>query len=297
MGGVSSFRDEMPPVTVITSAVRDGNLVQVRGSVADTSDIKRVTVNDRSARSTLASFAEWEIFLDIPADQPVSLTAVSEDIVGHVEQTPHVVTIAPLTSPTPQSITSGSNTLSQKQSYRARFDPGLKVPAKSGPHGWPLMIRGTVSPPTFVSSLVHRTWVACDPGLPVRSNPSILRPLGTEPAFRDHFLSRVESNGISTLRIEITVNRILPAAERKEPHRRRHADIDAEHPGLDAFAEDAGRRPGLREEASRVAVSAAVCQRDRRVQVRGASRSPPGQKSPPGRRTSPVSHRRRPSAR
>lgn len=91
MGGVSSFRDEMPPVTIITSAVRDGNLVQVRGSVADTSDIKRVTVNDRPARSTRGAFAEWEVFLDIPAAQPVSLIAMSEDIVGHVEQTPHRV--------------------------------------------------------------------------------------------------------------------------------------------------------------------------------------------------------------
>ena len=95
MGGVSSFRDEMPPVTIVTSVVRDGNLVQVRGSVADTSDVKRVTVNDRSARSTRGSFAEWEIFLDVPAGQPVSLTAVSEDIVGHVEQTPHVLAIGP----------------------------------------------------------------------------------------------------------------------------------------------------------------------------------------------------------
>src|SRR4051794_21858969 len=96
-------------------------------------------------------------------------------------------------------------------------------------------------------------------GSPVRSNPSILRRLGTEPAIRDHFLPRVESNGVSTLRVEISVNRFLPAAERKEPHRRRHADIDAEHPGLDALAEDAGRRPGMREYGSRVAVSAAVC--------------------------------------
>jgi hypothetical protein len=104
----------MPPVTVITSAVRDGNLVQVRGSVADTSDVKRVTVNDRPARSTRGSFAEWEIFLDIPADQPVSLTAVSEDIAGHVEQTPHVITIGPVATPTSQPITSGSNALSQK---------------------------------------------------------------------------------------------------------------------------------------------------------------------------------------
>lgn len=93
MGGVSSFRDELPPVTIITSVVRDGNLVQVRGSVADTSNIKQVTVNDRMARSTRGSYAEWELFLDIPAGQPVALTAKAEDVAGHVEQTPHVVKI------------------------------------------------------------------------------------------------------------------------------------------------------------------------------------------------------------
>src|SRR5271165_4933889 len=77
--------------------------------------------------------------------------------------------------------------------------------------------------------LVVITPAAGAPGLAVRSNPAILRRLGTEPAFRDHFLSRVESNGVS-MRIEITLKRTLPAAERKERHRRRHADIDAEHP-------------------------------------------------------------------
>jgi hypothetical protein len=73
----------------------------------------------------------------------------------------------------------------------------------------------------------HASSVAHAPGLPVRSNPSILRRLGTEPAFGDHFLLRVESNGVSTLRIEITVKRTLPAPERKERHRRGHAEIDA----------------------------------------------------------------------
>ena len=62
--------------------------------------------------------------------------------------------------------------------------------------------------PGIVGSFLHQVAlsVAGAAGLPVRSEPSILRPLGTEPAFRDHFLSRVESNGVSTLRIEITVN-------------------------------------------------------------------------------------------
>lgn len=57
--GVSSFRDDLPPTTVVTSAVRDGRLVVVKGSSSDTSDVRRVTVNGRPARSTRDSFAEW----------------------------------------------------------------------------------------------------------------------------------------------------------------------------------------------------------------------------------------------
>jgi len=89
--GMSSFRDSMPPCTMITSVVRDGNLIQIRGSVADTSEIKRVTVNDRSAR--LVNSSEWEIALDSPADQKIELIAHSEDVGGHVEIDPHRVVI------------------------------------------------------------------------------------------------------------------------------------------------------------------------------------------------------------
>jgi hypothetical protein len=89
--GVSSFRDDMPPTTVIISAVRDGNLVVVKGSTADTSDVRKVTVNGRPARSTRASFAEWEIALDAPADRPFEVAARSEDVQGHIEPRPHVL--------------------------------------------------------------------------------------------------------------------------------------------------------------------------------------------------------------
>src|SRR5262249_11238558 len=59
--GMSSFTDSMPPTTMITSAVRAGNIVHVRGSTADSSDIKHVLVNGKKARSIRGSFAEWEI--------------------------------------------------------------------------------------------------------------------------------------------------------------------------------------------------------------------------------------------
>jgi G8 domain len=92
--GVSSFKDDMPPTTVVTSAVREGNLVTVKGSTADTSDLRRVTVNGRPARSTRGSFAEWEIALDAPAGKPFDITATSEDVHGHVEPRPHFVRVS-----------------------------------------------------------------------------------------------------------------------------------------------------------------------------------------------------------
>ncbi len=91
--GVSSFKDDMPPTTVITGAVRDGNLIVVRGSTADASDLRRVTVNGRPARSTRGSFAEWEIALDATAGRPFVITATAEDVHGHVEPRPHVVRV------------------------------------------------------------------------------------------------------------------------------------------------------------------------------------------------------------
>ncbi len=91
--GISSFVDDMPPMTVITSAIRDGRLVRVRGSVADASDIKRVTVNGKPARSTRGSYAEWEITLEAPAGKLFEVTASAEDVNGHVELSPHKVLV------------------------------------------------------------------------------------------------------------------------------------------------------------------------------------------------------------
>ena len=91
--GVSTFRDDLPPVTLITAVIRDGPLVTVQGSTADTSDIRRVTVNGRPARSTRGSFAEWEIHLSIPSDSPAEVSAFAEDVHSHVESRPHVVRV------------------------------------------------------------------------------------------------------------------------------------------------------------------------------------------------------------
>ena len=94
--GVSSFADTMPPVTVITSAIRDGSSIHIQGSVADSSDIKQVLVNDLPARSLRSSFAEWEMTLEAPINEPITLIAKAADVKGNVELSPHVVELPPV---------------------------------------------------------------------------------------------------------------------------------------------------------------------------------------------------------
>ena len=91
--GVSRFRDSRPPVTVITKVVRSGDVVQVFGSVADSSDIKRVSVNGQPARSTRGSFAEWEINLESPAGKPLEIAAFAEDVNGITENFAHKIVV------------------------------------------------------------------------------------------------------------------------------------------------------------------------------------------------------------
>src|SRR5687767_8971043 len=102
------------------------------------------------------------------------------------------------------------------------------------------------------------------------SNPPVFRRFGTEPAFRHDFLACVERDRVLAVRPEVAEDRLLPAAEREERHRRRHAEVNPEHARLDAFAELAARRSRLGEQRHRVAVAAAIRHRDRLVQVAGA---------------------------
>jgi hypothetical protein len=90
---VSSFKDDLPPATIITHAIRDGNVVRVRGTTADASDIKYVKVNGKPARSTRGSFAEWEIALDAPKGTPLEVSAFAEDAFGNIEKGVHKVVV------------------------------------------------------------------------------------------------------------------------------------------------------------------------------------------------------------
>jgi hypothetical protein len=84
--------DDLPPTTVITSITHAApGMLLVRGTTADNSTVKRVTVNGREAKAVAANFAQWEIELSGVPGGPVRLTARAEDAAGNVEPTPHVL--------------------------------------------------------------------------------------------------------------------------------------------------------------------------------------------------------------
>ncbi len=94
--GIGGFLDDQPPLTVITHVQPKGGRLLVRGVTADSSSVKRVTVNGRRAYSLRDDHAEWEIELDVPGgDTAIAVSAFAEDIGGRVEKTPHRVQYDP----------------------------------------------------------------------------------------------------------------------------------------------------------------------------------------------------------
>ncbi len=85
--GVSSFVDDVP-TTMITSVVRQASVVRVRGSVADTSDIRQVEVNGSAAQSTREGLAEWEVAINASEQRPIDLLAFAVDAKGLIETNP-----------------------------------------------------------------------------------------------------------------------------------------------------------------------------------------------------------------
>ena len=91
--GVSSFRDDLPPTTVITHAVRDGDIVCVEGVHGGHQRHQGRDGQRHGLRSTRGSFAEWEIDLDAPRGKPFKISASAEDVNGNAETSPHVVVV------------------------------------------------------------------------------------------------------------------------------------------------------------------------------------------------------------
>ena len=92
-GGISSFRDDDPPITVITRAIREGKKIRVSGSTADSSNVVSVKVNGVEAKSLRDHFAEWEITLDAEKTGPFEIKALARDEKGLEEKRPNVVLV------------------------------------------------------------------------------------------------------------------------------------------------------------------------------------------------------------
>ena len=81
--------DDLPPTTVITHIVRNGNSLTIRGVAADNGAIRKVVVNGKEAKALAPNFAEWEVTLD----GGTRVEALAEDAAGNLEKRPHVVTV------------------------------------------------------------------------------------------------------------------------------------------------------------------------------------------------------------
>src|SRR3954447_21358763 len=87
-----------------------------------------------------------------------------------------------------------------------------------------------------------------------------------EPAARDGLLARVEVDRVRPVRVQVSEEGVLPAAEREERDRRGDADVDADHARLDLVPVAPDRRARLREDRRPVAEAAVVDDRDRLVE-------------------------------
>ena len=91
--------DDQPPATIVTWPVvgipvrADGGRLLVRGTSTDNVKIRRVTVNGVDAAPVDDDFLQWEVTLTGVEPGPLTITAVSKDDAGNVEQTPHVLTV------------------------------------------------------------------------------------------------------------------------------------------------------------------------------------------------------------
>ena len=91
-------------------------------------------------------------------------------------------------------------------------------------------------------------------GLPYRVGVRFGR--GLEPARHGHLLLRVELNAFDALDVQVAEEGLIPTREREPRHRRGDADVDADHAGVKAALEFAGRPAAARKNASAIAIFA-----------------------------------------
>src|SRR5262249_5080808 len=81
--------DDLPPATMITSVVRSGSKLLVRGVSQDNEEVAAVTVNDQPAAitATRCGIADWEVTRAAPSGG--ALVAEARDRAGNREKLPH----------------------------------------------------------------------------------------------------------------------------------------------------------------------------------------------------------------
>ncbi len=92
-------RDDLPPVTIVTSVIPRKATVIVRGTAVDNGEIRRVMVSGVEAKATADNFSQWEV--ELPADV-ARIAAHAEDAAGNVEHLVHQIML------TDSRITGGS---------------------------------------------------------------------------------------------------------------------------------------------------------------------------------------------
>jgi hypothetical protein len=75
--------DDLPPTSVVTHIIRQGDKLLVRGTTADGGDVQQVTVNGQTVQATAANFSQWEIRVAVASRE---LKVTSRDKAGNEER-------------------------------------------------------------------------------------------------------------------------------------------------------------------------------------------------------------------
>lgn len=88
--GTQGGEDKLPPATVITHVIPQGDKIRVLGTAIDANPMKRVAINGQPVTSLRDNYALWEVIVDAPAGNDVLLlVTAAEDSEGNIEQLPH----------------------------------------------------------------------------------------------------------------------------------------------------------------------------------------------------------------
>src|SRR5690348_7920279 len=87
------------------------------------------------------------------------------------------------------------------------------------------------------------------------------------PARERYFLAGVELDALRALDVQVAEKRAVPAGEREPGHRRRHADVDADHARVEVPLELSGRVAATREDDGPVTEFAGIADGERFVEI------------------------------